>query len=133
MMGPNLAALPDFPGLTIRIKRTTGIWPVKIQVSQAGYEQRAVLASQPRFRYTLEYEFLNANEESGDEIASLMGFIDGVRGRLDSFTIEDPITHDDVNVRLDPESAEFEQFGEGVWKGSLPLISVLGSGGGGNE
>jgi hypothetical protein len=117
------SVFPTFAGLKINVKRTP-VYATKVSTSSSGKETRLSFQSTPRFRYSLELEFLRT-AVNGNEVATLLAFIDTMKGAWDDFLFNDPYSGSQVRVRFEEEAVQYEQFASGYWLvKSLSLISV---------
>lgn len=89
---------PAMPGLQFPTGRTVLAPKVQVRTTPSEREYRIRDATQPRYRYSLSYEFLRAGRR-GAELATLVGFYNRVGGPFDSFLYTDP---DDNTVNNEP-------------------------------
>lgn len=82
------AVFPDLPGLAWSVKKVP-LWKTETQESISGKELRWSAMSYPRYRITLNYEFLRAGNGNA-ELQTLMGFFNARRGSWDDFLWLDP-------------------------------------------
>lgn len=109
------AVFPSLPGITMNVYRRP-MWSTKTLVSASGKEARTSLYSYPRYKYTLEYEFLRS--DSNAELQTLVAFYNSRQGSFDSFLYTDP----------DDNSVTAQQFAIG--NGSTSVYQLTRSFGG---
>lgn len=114
---------PSFQTVKINVTRTP-MYATKIQTSTSGKELRCSWQSTPRYHYTLAIEALRTTK-NGDEVATLMNFIDTHKGSYDSFFYTDPYSGQAVRVRFVDDEVELERV-LSTWWGvkKINLISV---------
>lgn len=85
---------PTFKGLDVKVGRVT-VYSTLVQTSASGKELRASIQSAPRYRYTLQLNFIRQSGFSArtftDELATLDAFYRAHRGRGESFLYQDPV------------------------------------------
>lgn len=94
------AILPTLAGVQWGITKRP-IWNSRVQTSVGGYETRIALASLPRWRWSLSFEFLRQNTTDA-EFQSLANFFNARQGKYDSFLYSDPSDNtisDSVSLR----------------------------------
>lgn len=85
------AIYPDnLPGRAWPRKRAP-VWKTTIKGSTSGREWRSASMLTPRYRYTLQYNFLRSN--STQQFQSLFGFFNARGGSFDDFLFLDPDDH----------------------------------------
>ena len=107
---------PVLPGLTFGATKAP-IWSSTVKTAASGREYRASLYGVPRYRYTLQYEFLR-DQAAYAELSTLLSFFNQVSGNYDSFLFTDP---DDNAV-----TAQAFGIGDGVTR-TFQLVRTLGS------
>lgn len=122
------STFPSLPGLGINVSRTP-VYATNILTSASGKEQRASYWSTPRYRYTLALNFVRQANYSpntaSDEMATLIAFIDSVKGAWDTFYFTDPYDSSTKTVRFEMDEFEFERIVNKCWDGkTLKMITV---------
>jgi len=84
----SLLVFPTLPGLDIKVSRTP-LYKTSIQEASSGAELRASRHTYPRYRYTLDLNFLRSTA-AWTEFQTLFGFIGRHMGSFDSFLFTDP-------------------------------------------
>ena len=79
---------PVLPGLMFGATKAP-IWSTVLKTAASGREYRASLFQVPRYRYTLQYEFLR-DQVAYTELPTLLSFFNQVGGNWDSFLFSDP-------------------------------------------
>lgn len=117
-------------GLDIKITRTP-VFKTAVQESVSGKELRASWWSTPRYKYTLDFNFLRQGLNS-DEAETLRGFFARHLGSWDSFLLNDPYDSTQRRVRFDMDEITMQRLladtvssGGQTWEAkSVKLISV---------
>jgi uncharacterized protein (TIGR02217 family) len=79
---------PALPGLAWPMGKTP-VWKTTIKPTASGREFRTSLMSYPRYRFTLQYEFLR-DGAAFNEYQQLFGLFDKMGGAYDTFLFSDP-------------------------------------------
>lgn len=79
---------PALPGLQWPIRKAPA-WETKAKRTPSGREFRTSSMTYPRYRYTLQYEFLR-DAAAYNEFQQLFGLFDKVAGAFDTFLFSDP-------------------------------------------
>lgn len=117
------SVFPSFAGLKMNVRRAP-VFATKVQTSPSGKEVRGVFQSTPRYRYVLDMEFLRT-AVNGNEVTTLLNFLETHKGSWDSFLFNDPLTGSQVRVRFEEDELEVEQFASGFWSvKNIKLITV---------
>lgn len=101
------AVFPALAGLEWNVAKVAS-WNSRVQGSVGGYETRIALQSLPRWRWTLQYEFLR-QATAYAEFQTLADFFNARKGRYDSFLYTDPTD----SVIADTSPATRQVFGTG--------------------
>lgn len=110
------AIYPDnLPGRAWPRKRAP-VWKTTIKATPSGREWRSASMLTPRYRYTLQYNFLRS-KAALQEFQTLFGFFNARSGSFDSFLFRDP---DDNTVANQPVGT-----GDGIVL-SFQLLRALG-------
>jgi uncharacterized protein (TIGR02217 family) len=110
--------LPVLPGMTFPVVKSPN-WRTIVQGASSGAETRIGLWSFPLWDWTLTYDFLrNDPANAHDELYTLLGFYNQVRGSYDSWLFSDP----------DDSSVTTQSFGTG--NGSLTQFQLARTRGG---
>ncbi len=80
--------LPALPGLTWSVTKKP-MWSTRVQRSRSGREVRTKDYIEPLTEFGLPYDFLR-DKANAREIDILMGFVNQMGGRFDSFLYQDP-------------------------------------------
>lgn len=119
------SVFPALAGLTWGTKKSP-IWNTRIQTSISGRETRIQLASLPRWRWTLNYEFLRA--ATPFEYQQLADFFNSRAGAWDSFLYSDPTDNSvtDMNFGTGDAVTTAFQIGRRLQTGGLlePIYNV---------
>ena len=122
---------PAIPGTNISVSRESK-YATSIYGSLSGAEVRVSWQTQPRYRYTVKFNFLRTNVQapapytSYSEAGVVQWFLDVHHGSLDSFLFADPYTGSEVRVRLVDDSVRMTQIVFGIWTvEQFSLESVL--------
>lgn len=94
------AVFPTIAGLQWGIVKRP-FWNSRVQTSVGGYETRIALASLPRWRWSIAFEFLRQNTTDA-EFQTLANFFNARQGKFDSFLYSDPSDNtisDSVSLR----------------------------------
>lgn len=110
------AVYPALPGLAWPTKRTP-LWKTKVSTTPSGREFRTAPMLVPRYRYTLQYDFLRSSAAL-QEYQTLFGFFNARSGAFDTFLYRDP---DDNTISGQPI---------GVGDGAIASFQLLRSLGG---
>lgn len=128
------AVYPALPGLAWPTKRTP-LWKTKVSNTPSGREFRTAPMLVPRYRYTLQYDFLRS-AAALSEFQTLFGFFNARHGAFDSFLYNNP---DDNSIAGQPigvgdgATAAFQLvrslggFSEPVFDPVLPVYVGWGS------
>jgi len=117
------SVFPTFVGLKMGVVRTP-VYATKIQTASSGKESRASFQSTPRYEYSIQLEFLRT-AVNGNEVTTLLAFIDAHKGSFEDFLFPDPYLGSNVRVRFTDDKTVFTQFASGYWSVSnINLISV---------
>lgn len=122
-LGPQAGALNP-PGLLLKTQKTP-LWATKVHTSSSGLESRIALQSTPRYRYSVEIEFLR-NRATLTEATDLLAFLNARYGSFDFFNFYDKlqVTPGYVYVRFEDDGFTFKEFASGFWSANLKLISL---------
>lgn len=80
---------PSLPGITWPVMRAVVAPPVRVKTTASQREFRARDASIPRYRYSLQFDFLRT-AQAQQEWQQLLGFFNRVGGTFDDWLFEDP-------------------------------------------
>lgn len=100
------------------------IFVTSVQQARSGKELRIRHLTGPRFRYTLNVTMRQFG--SYVEIAALLGFIEAVAGRYDSFLLVDPYDGVTRRCRFDLDEFDFARLNGTVWGlDGLEIVTVV--------
>lgn len=116
--------LPTFQGMKLTMTKEP-IWATKIHTSSSGLESRIALQGTPRYRYSMEIEFLRT-AKNNNECATLIDFLNARAGSWDWFFITDPSTTPPIaqKVRFEGDGFTMKQFAHGYYSAQFKLITV---------
>ncbi len=119
---------PTLAGFDIKVTRKE-IYSTLTQAAASGKELRASLWSTPRYRYSLNLNFVRQGGYSvntlSDEVVTLNAFFDTHLGTWDSFLFNDPVDGVQRRVRFASDELTLERIVNLAWSGgSIDLISV---------
>lgn len=122
------SVFPEFMGFDIKVSRKE-IYSTLVQSPASGKELRAALWSTPRYRYSLNLNFVRQSGFSVntlvDEVAILNAFFEAHLGTWDSFLFNDPVDGVQRRVRFVSDELSLERIANLVWSGgTIELISV---------
>lgn len=115
---------PSFAGLKISVRRTPE-YGTKIQRTASGKELRLSVWSTPIQHYEVSLEFLRT-AYNGNEVNTLLTFLETMKGSWDTFYFNDPISGSQVTVRFEADDPiQLEMFATGYWKvDNIRLVGV---------
>lgn len=79
---------PQLPGMAWGLSRVP-MWNTRVQRSVSGTRQAVSYMSYPLYKYTINFNILRA-VSTNNELATLQGFFNKMRGQLDTFLFVDP-------------------------------------------
>lgn len=113
---------PTLPAC-VTVSRTL-VHSTSVQEARNGKELRIRHHSAPRYRYTLNVSVRQGG--SYVEAASLIGFVNEMAGRYDTFLFADPYDGATRRCRFDADEFDLERLNGSVWAlDGLELVSVL--------
>jgi hypothetical protein len=110
-----VAAFPTLAGVKVDVKRIK-CFANKVITSKSGKQQAASFQATSFYRYDLSIAFLRETGAAGNEMASMLSFLDTVQGRWDTFTFTDPYDGLSKTCRLEDDEIPFGRIVNGVWE-----------------
>ncbi len=105
------------PGIKMDFARES-IFATKLQESRSGKELATAWWSLPKYRYTVNIEFLRQGLQLNgnySEMATLVNFYEAQKGQYDIFQFTDPYNGTVQTCRFEADAMEFARDGYGIW------------------
>jgi hypothetical protein len=123
---------PELPGIQLAKEREP-VFQTTIQADGSGAEYTSAWQSTPRYKWSLQYDFLRQNVNAvstggsytnGDEVNTLHQFFMVHQGQWDSFLFNDPVDGVQRRVRFDQDGLRLTRRVDQIWQAAVALISV---------